>query len=240
MTGAGAGLAAAGVAAGVAGVAAYAGLSAESQLFGRTLVRPAGVRQLALTFDDGPNPVATPVLLEVLARAGVRATFFLIGQFALREPELVRAIAAGGHEVGNHSMTHPRLPLLSAARIRAELGDCNKALEDTLGAGVRVFRPPFGARRPAVLRAAAELGLVTVQWNLIVGDWKPRTPEDLLGRLERGIAANQRRGRGTNVVLHDGGQGRLGEPRLPTVEAVRRLLERVSVGTEFVQPPDWK
>ncbi len=227
-------LAAAGV---LCGLGYYSISYPESQVFGRTLVAPPLPGQVALTFDDGPNPVATPRLLDVLARNHVRASFFLIGNFARQEPGLTRRIAAEGHLVGNHTLSHPWLPRLSSARIRQEIAGCNHVLEDILGAPVRLFRPPHGARRPAVLKAAADLGLRTMMWNLILEDWKPQSPETLLARLERGIAGNGARVRGTNVVLHDGGQSALGEPRLPTVRAVELLLERRE-HTSFVTPAD--
>ena len=221
------------------GLGYYAISYPESQVFGRTMVAPPRPDQIALTFDDGPNPEATPRLLDVLARNHVRATFFLIGNFARREPRLTRRIAAEGHLVGNHTMSHPWLPRLSSARIRQEIAGCNQILEDTLGAPVRFFRPPHGARRPAVLEIAADLGLRTTMWNLIIEDWKPQPPEVLLARLERGIAGNRRRARGTNVVLHDGGQSAMGEPRLPTVRAVELLLERRLQESLFVTPADF-
>jgi peptidoglycan/xylan/chitin deacetylase (PgdA/CDA1 family) len=175
-------------------------------------------------------------LLDVLARHGVRATFFLIGQWVLREPGLTRAIAAAGHAIGNHTQHHPWLPRLPAARIHEELTACNRALEDTLSRPVTLFRPPHGARRPAVFRSARDLGLTVVQWNVIAGDWNPHPPEELLRRIERGHARNLRRGRGTMVVLHDGSQGALGAPRLPTVQAVDLLLGRLPRSTAFVVP----
>jgi peptidoglycan/xylan/chitin deacetylase (PgdA/CDA1 family) len=230
---------AAGAGVAVAGLAAtmtYAMVSEESQIFGPTLVAPPLPQQLALTFDDGPNPSATPRLLEILARHNVRAAFFLIGQFVLREPGLTKEIAAAGHVIGNHTMHHPYLPKLSSGNILRELTDCNRALEDTLGWPVELFRAPHGARRPAVFRAARSLGLQMVQWNLIVQDWKPVSAETILSRIEGGIAANRSRSRGTNVVLHDGGQKSLGEPRLPTVEAVNILLERLAPDTVFLTP----
>ena len=116
----------------------YYGISyPESQVFGRTLVAPPHPNQIALTFDDGPNPVATPRLLGVLARHKVHATFFLIGNFARQEPGLTRRIAAEGHLVGNHTMSHLWLPRLSSARIRQEI------------AGATVFLRTFWACRCA-------------------------------------------------------------------------------------------
>ncbi len=214
-------------------------VSDQSQLFGPTLIAPPQPNQLALTFDDGPNPAATPRLLEVLARRRVRATFFLIGQFALREPTLTREIAAAGHVIGNHTMTHPWLPRHSAAFILTELAACNRTLEDILGHPVTLFRPPHGARSPAVFRAARTLNLQLVQWNLIVGDWQPIPAATIHTRLTRGITRNRTHRRGTAVVLHDGGQSSLNQPRLPTVGAVAQLLDSLPENTTLVVPPSW-
>lgn len=231
-------LAAAAVAA-TAGTLAYAALSPESQLFGPTLVAPSRPQEIALTYDDGPNPAATPKLLEVLGRHQVRATFFLIGRFVRSEPTLVREIAAAGHLIGNHSNTHPRLSFVSNTRIRQELANCNAVLEDTLGAPVRYFRPPHGARRPYVLRFARELGLTPVQWNIICGDWNPGSSEAILQRAKRGIHHNQCKGRASNIVLHDGGHLALNALRLATVEATDRLLQRYASSKSFVTVDAW-
>ena len=188
----------------LAGGCTYAALSAQSQIFGKVLIAGRNPNEIALTYDDGPNDEATQRLLEVLARHQVHATFFLIGRFVRQRPQLVREIAAAGHLIGNHSTTHPWLAWQSAARIREELSACNKALEDTLGAPVRFFRAPHGARRPYVLRAARELGLTPVQWNIIAGDWVPLDPAIIVSRVTRGITRNQSRGRaGGDVARHD-------------------------------------
>ena len=230
----------AGGVAAAAGALAYAALWPESEWFGRVVVAGRDANEIALTYDDGPNDVATERLLEVLARYEVRATFFLIGGFVRQRPELVRSIAAGGHLVGNHTMTHPWLAWQSARRIREELVGCNAALEDVLGAAVRYFRPPHGARRPYVLRVARELGLTAVQWNVMAGDWNPVDAATIAGRVSRGIDRNRRRGRGSNVLLHDGGHSAIGQPRLPTVEATERLLSRYQrSGMKFVTPEAW-
>jgi peptidoglycan-N-acetylglucosamine deacetylase len=207
-----------------AGAWLYASTWPGSRLFGRTLIAGDDPNETALTFDDGPNDAATPELLDVLARHGVRATFFVIGNCVRQQPEIARQVLAEGHLLGNHTMHHPRLSMQPAARVRQELADCNAAIEDVTGAAIEFFRPPFGARRPMVLRAARELGLTPVMWNVTGYDWRPIGAEGILANLARGIARNRRRGRASNLLLHDGGHSAMGMPRLDTVRAVDRLL----------------
>jgi len=217
---------------GVAGIAAsglltYAALSAGSQLFGRTLIANRNPNEIALTFDDGPNDPYTYQLLEVLAEHQVRATFFMIGRFVRQRPDIVRAVHSAGHLIGNHTMTHPWLVLEPPSRVREELAGCNAALEDVVGQKIEYFRPPHGARRPDVLRAARELGLTPVMWNVIGHDWEPGIgAAEVRGHLEKGIERNRRAGRSGNIVLHDGGQAGIGQDRGATVEAVRSLAPR--------------
>jgi len=219
----------------------YAALSPQSQIFGKVLIASRNPNEIALTYDDGPNDIVTERLLDVLARHNVRATFFLIGGFVRQRPQIVRAIAASGHLIGNHTMTHPWLAWQSTARIRQELADCNAALEDTLGFPIRYFRAPHGARRPAVLRIARSLGLTPVQWNIIPGDWLPIGAEAIATRAVRGIGRNRQHNRASNIVLHDGGQKALGQPRLPTVEATKILLQKYTpqAETKFVTVDSW-
>jgi peptidoglycan/xylan/chitin deacetylase (PgdA/CDA1 family) len=222
------------------GGCAYASLWPTSQIFGRTLIAGYDPDEVALTFDDGPNDAATPQLLEVLARHGVRATFFNMGSFAHQRPEIVREVVEAGHLLGNHTMSHPRLSTASTARVRQELADCNAALEEITGEAVKFFRPPYGARRPAVLRAAHELGLTPVLWNVFGYDWKPIGVDGILGNLEVGIARNRRRGRGSNLLLHDGGHRAMGVARMDTVQAVDRLLSKHRGTTKrFVTVDAW-
>jgi peptidoglycan/xylan/chitin deacetylase (PgdA/CDA1 family) len=224
-----------------AGALTYAALSAQSQLFGPVLVASRNPSEIALTYDDGPNDIATERLLEVLARHETRATFFLIGRYVCQRPQIARAIAAAGHLIGNHTMTHPWLAWQPATRIREELAGCNAALEDTLGQPIRFFRPPHGARRPIVLRIARELGLTPVQWNIMPKDWKPIGADEIAQRTVTGITQNQRRNRASNILLHDGGDQSLGRPRLPTVEATDQLLRRYNQQPEikFVTVDAW-
>ena len=234
------------VALAAAGACAYAGMSPTSQIFGRCVIAPHNSQQIALTYDDGPNDRETPRLLELLAEQNIRATFFLIGSFARQRPDLVRAIASGGHLIGNHTQTHPALLFCSAQRVRKELRDASAALEDILGQPVQWFRPPYGARRPYVLRVARELGLTPVLWNAMGYDWKPTTPEAVAAHVWRGFERNQKHGRATNVLLHDGGHLGLGQDRSHTIVATRALIERWKQHfsergeiCEFVTPEAW-
>jgi len=224
----------------VAGGLMYASVWPTSQIFGRTLIAGDDPGQIALTFDDGPNDAATPELLDVLARHGVRATFFSIGNFVRQRPEITRAVVAAGHLLGNHTMSHPKLSMEPAARVRQELADCSAVLEDLTGVAARFFRPPFGARRPAVLRIARELGLVPVTWNVTGYDWNPIGADGILKNLDAGIARNRRRGCGSNLLLHDGGHRGMGASRMDTVRAVDRLLTaRAGDGTRWVTVDAW-
>src|SRR5947209_6356502 len=144
-----------------AGVASYGAIAPQSELFGKTLHRPPDPKQLALTYDDGTNDPHTLNLLDVLAKHDVKATFFFIGKHVAAKPEIARRIAAAGHTIGNHTYTHPNLFFCSAQRIQQELADCEKALSDAVGVHSMLFRPPFGARRPAVLKVARDMGLTT-------------------------------------------------------------------------------
>ncbi len=235
-------LAAVGAAAGLAaGGVAYASVAPQSQLFGRTIVAGRDANEFALTYDDGPNDPWTSHLLDVLARHDVHATFFLIGRFVRQRPDLVREIQAAGHLIGNHTVTHPWLAVQGSRRIREELAGCNAALEDVLGEPVRFFRPPHGSRRPAVMRAARELGLTATMWNAMGYDWRVNTrAESIAAHLERGIARNRRRGRGSNLLLHDGGHLAMGADRSQSVEATRTILERHPVARiRYVKVDAW-
>ncbi|HEX4602568.1 MAG TPA: polysaccharide deacetylase family protein, partial [Candidatus Angelobacter sp.] len=188
--------------------------------------------QMALTYEDGPNDPHTLRLLDVLAKHDARATFFLIGKYVRQRPEIARSILAAGHEIGNHTYSHPNLIFVSAARLRQELDDCSKALEDALGTRATLFRPPFGGRRPAVLQTAHRLGLNPIMWSVTAYDWSARSPEAILEKVS-GQVDSRPRPCGEVVLLHDGGYLAFGTDRSHTVDATRQLLERYS-GKKFV------
>ena len=136
-----------------ASAAGYQSMAPTGQWFGRTFTGLRhGSKQLALTYDDGPNDPHTLRLLDVLARHDVLATFFLIGRYVQQRPDIVRELVKAGHVIGNHTFTHPLLIFESAREIRSQLGSCDRALTDAVGEHSNLFRPPFGGRRPAVLR----------------------------------------------------------------------------------------
>jgi peptidoglycan/xylan/chitin deacetylase (PgdA/CDA1 family) len=238
-TGLCAGLSAAGAAGLAAGGFAYASLWPASRLFGAGLVAPARPGELALTFDDGPNPAWTPRLLDLLAAAGARATFFMMGSRAAAEPELVRRVVAGGNLIGNHTWSHPNLSRSSAKRIREELKRTQETLEEITGAPARFFRPPFGARRPAVFRIARELGLEPVLWNAMTSDWRQRSAERIAERIAGQIERLERRGRAANIVLHDGNHLERSGDREPSVTAAGLLLKRFRETHRFVTLDAW-
>lgn len=225
----------AGTAAATAIVAAgYQSIAPTGQWCGRTFTGLArGAKQLALTYDDGPNDPHTLRLLEVLARHSVHATFFLIGRYVRERPEIAREIVKAGHAVGNHTFTHPLLTLKGKAEIRQELSDCKSVLSDAVGQHTYLFRPPFGGRRPAVLRIARELALEPVMWNVTGYDWDAPPA----AAIEQKVTS-QLRG-GDVILLHDGGHRQMGADRLQTVLATDALIARYkSEDREFVTIPE--
>jgi len=209
-------------------------MAPRSQLYGRTFVcGPRGSRQIALTFDDGPNDPHTLRLLEVLARHEVKATFFMIGRFVVQRPDIVRQVASAGHVIGNHTFNHPNLIFCSPARVRDELEQCRKALSDVIGEHSNLFRFPYGGRLPHVLRMARELNLESVMWSVSSKDWRLTTAD----AIEQQVACNIRGG--DVVLMHDGFPQRMGADRSKSVEAADKIIRRYKgEGFAFVTVPE--
>ena len=208
----------------------YQSMAPRGQWYGRTFtgLKP-GTRQLALTYDDGPNDPHTLRLLEVLAKHNVKATFFLIGRYVKQRPDIVREVLRAGHVVGNHTFSHPNLIFASARQTRMQLLDCEQALTDAVGEHSRLFRPPFGGRRPSTLRIARTLGLVPVMWRVTGWDWKGKPAEYVECRVREQVRG------GDVILLHDGGHLTFGADRSQSVIATDRLITRYkSEGYEFV------
>jgi len=222
----------AGVAAGAV-AAGYQSMAPHGQWYGRTFVRGIpGMKQIALTYDDGPNDPHTLRLLEVLAKHEARATFFLIGQFVKQRPDIVREILQAGHAIGNHTFTHPRLIFTSAAGTRQELARCQDAIADAAGEAPKLFRPPFGGRRPTTLGMVREMGLQSIMWSITGFDWKAPPAERIVRRVSGRIRG------GDVVLLHDGSHRGMGGDRAQTVIATGQLLTHWrEQGYAFVSVP---
>lgn len=151
-----------------------------------------------LTFDDGPDPQWTPRVLDVLAAAQVRATFFVIGECARRAPALVRRAKAEGHEIANHTFAHRHPWTMSEAAAKKQVRDGAAVLEDILGSAPRFYRAPHGRDRRCMTEAARECGETPVAWDLSAIDW------GFLGTASR-IARRLKRVDASDIVLmHDG------------------------------------
>ncbi len=153
---------------------------------------------VALTFDDGPHPGYTPQILDVLRRAGAKATFFVVGEQAARYPELVRAIARDGHCLGNHTQHHRRLWRLSAQEVAAEVRACNVVLQAICGRPAKIFRPPGGRCDGTATEVIGSLGLVQTGWTLDTSDFR-EPGEDYIFRY-----TTSRMKPGAVVLMHDG------------------------------------
>lgn len=153
---------------------------------------------VVLSFDDGPHPVGTPAVLDVLSRAGARAIFFVVGEQVLRRPSLLADITAAGHVVALHGHRHRLQLRLSGKELRADLVRGSAAIADAIGETPAIHRPPYGVYSPAGLRAARAAGLRPLLWSRWGKDWRKRTtPERIAVRATREI------GDGDVILLHD-------------------------------------
>jgi peptidoglycan/xylan/chitin deacetylase (PgdA/CDA1 family) len=213
--------------------AGYQSMAPTGQWFGRTFTGlPRGSKQLALTYDDGPNDPHTFRLLDVLAKHDVEATFFLIGRFVEQRPDIAREVAKAGHAIGNHTFTHPNLIFVNNRETRSELERCTRAIEDALGQTPRLFRPPFGGRRPGTLAIPRSLGLEPIMWNITGYDWNAPPAEQIVRRVSGKIRG------GDVILLHDGSHHGMGGDRSQTVIATEQIFERWKAqGFEFTTIP---
>ncbi len=201
--------------------AMWAGYTAGAHLRAFRSIRqgPRGARRLALTFDDGPDPVNTPKVLDVLEEAGARATFFVVGERAARAPELVREMVASGHEVENHGWSHRNLWLCGPRRTEREISRVHELLTGLTGRRPRFFRPPWGMMNLAVFPTLRRLGMLCVLWSCQPEGLSPVAPEEMVSRVMRGASP------GAIVDLHDA-EGVPGAPaRL--LEALPPMLEHL-------------
>lgn len=204
----------------VAGGAAHGAFHRNSPLFGRVVTRTAARgRAVALTFDDGPNPGATPAILDALAARGVKATFFVLGRHAERWPVLVRRIADEGHAIGNHGYFHRKLHRRSPGYVREDLRLGTEAIVRACGVHPRWFRAPHGFRSPWVVPIARRLGQAAVGWSLGVWD-SDRPGAEVIA--ERTVAGARPR---AILLLHDGDGYDPDGDRSQTAQAVPAIVD---------------
>ncbi|MDG9721124.1 polysaccharide deacetylase family protein [Streptomyces sp. DH24] len=187
---------------------------------GRTMVRREPLlrvsgrgRTMVLTFDDGPDPRYTPDILDTLAEHDVRAMFFVCGEMADANRDLVSRMADEGHVVGNHTWSHPLLTRLSRSRIRSQMERTSDVIEETYGERPQWFRAPYGAWNRAAFQIGADLGMEPLAWTVDTLDWTTPGARAIARRVENGAAP------GVVVLSHDAGGD-----RSQSVKALRSYL----------------
>lgn len=191
-----------------------------------TLDSDAG-RQIALTFDDGPDPVYTPEVLEVLRRHSVRATFCLVGENAVAHPRLLHEIADAGHEIANHTWSHPQLTRMRPADARRQLARTSDVIERTIGTPPTLARAPYGSWNARTLEIAAGLGMSPLGWSVDTRDWARPGIDKISATVFRYARP------GAILLSHDGGGD-----RSQTATALAHYLPRLlDAGYTPVTPP---
>ncbi|MZD08569.1 polysaccharide deacetylase family protein, partial [Streptomyces sp. SID5785] len=173
-------------------------------------------RTMVLTFDDGPDPRYTPEILRTLRRHQVRAMFFVCGEMAVENKDLLREMADDGHVIGNHTWTHPLLTRMTASRMRPEIERTCEVVHDAIGEAPAWFRAPYGAWNRSAFRLGAELGMEPLAWTVDSLDWTTPGTRTIVSRVLGGAAS------GVLVLNHDAGGD-----RAQSVAALRTYLPRL-------------
>lgn len=171
---------------------------------------------MVLTFDDGPDPRYTPAILDTLARYGVRAMFFVCGEMATENRDLLRRMAAEGHVIGNHTWTHPLIPSLSRSALESEIGRTSEVVHQAVGQAPLWFRAPYGAWNRAAFEIGADLNMEPFAWTVDTLDWKEPGTATIISRVLSGA------GPGVVVLNHDAGGN-----RSQTVRALEAYLPQL-------------
>jgi peptidoglycan-N-acetylglucosamine deacetylase len=180
----------------------------------------SGQKKVYLTFDDGPNPIYHTMILDILKKYNIKASFFLIGKNAVTNPSVTQRTLAEGHKIGNHSYTHPFLPNESQQSIYSELTQTDDALKNILGLNVKMFRPPYGGVNLYVKQTADNLGLKLYLWDVDPKDWSEPSTDELVRR----VISNTKNG--SDILLHSN--------HLVTAQALPRIIETLqSEGYSF-------
>ncbi|MFF3334585.1 polysaccharide deacetylase family protein [Streptomyces sp. NPDC002888] len=183
-------------------------------------------RTMVLTFDDGPDPRYTPAILDTLREYDVRAMFFVCGEMAVGNKDLLARMADEGHVVGNHTWSHPLLTRLTRRRIRSEMESTCDVIEDAYGERPQWFRAPYGAWNRAAFQLGAELGMEPLAWTVDSLDWTTPGTRTIVDRVEDGAAP------GVVVLSHDAGGD-----RSQSVRALRSYLPQLLDGGYHITVP---
>lgn len=183
---------------------------------------------VALTFDDGPHPIYTGQLLDILNKHNVKATFFMIGASVKKYPFIVKDIIAKGHAIGNHTYTHPNMATCSRTEIIRELNECQLIIRQVIGRPVFIFRPPRGLFNKDVIRIAQKSGYQTILWSICGNNRNAKNPESMARRVIKNIHP------GDIILLHDG----TFDSRWKDIDATRLIIESLlKKGFRFVTIP---
>jgi peptidoglycan/xylan/chitin deacetylase (PgdA/CDA1 family) len=189
--------------------------------------KQGGEKLVALSFDDGPDNVYTPQILDVLKEKNVKATFFLIGNRVDKDKDVVKRIVAEGHDVGNHTFTHPEL-LKTTGDLQTELAKTEEALKPFGITTKGLFRPPYGAINPSLVLQAAQLGYKTAMWSVDSLDWHGLSEEEVFKNIENHVTP------GAIILQHSAGGP--GEDLSGTVLALPKVIDSLrDKGYKFVK-----
>ena len=154
-------------------------------------------KAVSLTFDAAWGNEDTQELIDILNRYGVKATFFLVGQWVDKYPESVRELYDAGMEIGNHSNEHPHMAKLSEKQIRDEVNACSEKIENVTGEAPSLFRCPYGEYNDTVIGAINDMGMTPIQWNVDSLDWKDLSADEILSRVKNGVVP------GSIILFHN-------------------------------------
>ncbi|MBQ8001669.1 MAG: polysaccharide deacetylase family protein [Ruminococcus sp.] len=178
-------------------------------------------KKVAISFDAAWGNEQTDTLLEILKEKQVTATFFLVGEWVSKYPESVKSIAAAGHDVENHSSTHPYMTKLSYDEQLTEIKNCNDKIKELTGKAPTLFRPPYGDYDNTVVKSVKDSGMYCIQWDIDSLDWKDPTPAQMIERITSKLTS------GSIILMHNGAKN--------TPEALPQIIDAVRAqGYEFV------
>lgn len=215
---------------GIGSILTYNALLPDNHFYGKVFTGiKTDQKVIALTFDDGPYPPYTNQILDILREYQIPATFFLIGQNAEKHPELVRQIAAEGHQLGNHTYQHVDLLTVGRKKSEEEIDRTNRIVEDITGIKMSIIRPPHGFRDPLVMEVMAEKQLEVVEWSVMARDWTNPGVDTIVNRVVSRVQ------NGSIILLHDGDGIASQASRAQTVEATRHIILALAAkGYKFV------